>query len=127
METATAKDAQITGIDISTFLVKDADRAIKFWRDTMGLKPSHVFEGKGAEFILNDGSTFGIWKMDDDSWRPGSGIMFAVPDIKHAVEYYRARGVQVSEPEESPVCHMAFAEDSEGNHFIIHQRKDVAV
>ena len=123
METATVKDVQITGIDISTFLVKDADRAIKFWRDTMGLKPSHVFEGQGAEFILSDGSTFGIWKMDDGSWQPGNGIMFAVPDLKAAIEFYRNRGLNVSEAEETPVCHMAFADDSEGNHFILHQRK----
>jgi predicted enzyme related to lactoylglutathione lyase len=123
METTTTQDVQITGIDISTFLVKDADRAIAFWRDKIGLRPTKVFEGKGAEFELADGSTFGIWKMDDDSWQPGSGIMFAVPDIRRAIEYYRARGVQVSDPDESPVCHMAFAEDSEGNHFILHQRK----
>ncbi len=123
METATAKDVQITGIDISTFLVKDPDRATKFWRDTMGLNATQVWDGRGAEFELPDGSTFGLWKMDDGSWSPGSSIMFAVPDIKRAVEYYRSRGVEISESEETPVCHMAFAEDSEGNHFILHQRK----
>jgi len=125
METTAATDVQITGIDISTYLIKDADRAVAFWRDKMGLQPSDVVEGKGAEFILPDGSTFGIWKMDDESWQPGNGIMFAVPDIKRAIEFYRQRGVKISDAEEGRVCHMAFAEDSEGNHFIIHQRKQV--
>jgi len=123
METTVATEGQITGIDISTYLIKDADRAIRFWRDKMGLRPSQVDEGKGAEFIFPDGSTFGIWKMDDGTWQPGNGIMFAVPDINRAIEFYRARGVQVSDADEGRVCHMAFAEDSEGNHFIIHQRK----
>ena len=51
--------------------------------------------------------------------------MFAVPDIQQAVEYYRGRGVEIEGPEESPVCHMAFGEDSEGNNFILHQRKQI--
>ena len=124
METTAAKRVQITGIDIATYLVKDPDRAIEFWRDKMGLKPTTFFEGRGAEFELADGSTFGLWKMDDGSWHPGNGIMFAVPDIQQAVEHYRGRGVKIEGPEETPVCHMAFGEDSEGNNFILHQHKE---
>lgn len=51
--------------------------------------------------------------------------MFAVPDIQAAVEAFKARGVSVSEHvDETPNCYMAFAEDTEGNHFILHQRKN---
>jgi len=123
METTAAKNVQITGIDISTYLVKDPDRAVAFWRDKMGLNVTHLFEGRGAEFELPDGSAFGLWKMDDGSWSPGNGIMFAVSDIQQAIDYYRGRGVKIEGPEESPVCHMAFGEDTEGNNFILHQRK----
>ncbi|GAC1499466.1 MAG: VOC family protein [Vulcanimicrobiaceae bacterium] len=116
-------DATIHGIDIHTYLVKDASRAISFWRDTMGLTPSWQSE-QGAEFELPDGSTFGLWKMDDDSWMPGNGVMFAVADVHAASARFRDRGVRIDEHiEETPVCHMAFAQDSEGNAFMLHQRK----
>ena len=49
--------------------------------------------------------------------------MFAVDDAKAAIEHYRARGLQLSDVIESPVCFMAFGSDPEGNGLIIHQRK----
>jgi predicted enzyme related to lactoylglutathione lyase len=49
--------------------------------------------------------------------------MFAVDDARAAVEHYRSRGLQLSDVMESPVCHMAFGTDPEGNSIIIHQRK----
>jgi predicted enzyme related to lactoylglutathione lyase len=113
----------IGGIDINTYLVKEPARAIAFWRDIMGLTPT--WEGEqGAEFELPDGSYFGIWKMDDGTWAQGNGVMFAVPDVAKAVEHYGGKGVKFVGQDETPVCWMAFAEDSEGNHFILHKRKD---
>ena len=52
--------------------------------------------------------------------------MFAVPDAKATVEKLKAAGVKFGEDGElsdTPVCYMAFATDTEGNGFIIHQRK----
>jgi uncharacterized repeat protein (TIGR03803 family) len=122
-EVQTLSELHISGIDIHTYLVKDPARAIAFWRDTMGLRI--IWESAdGAEFELPDGSTFGLWRMDDGSWEKGSGIMFAVPDVAQAAAALRANGVAVMEHiEETPVCWMAFAEDSEGNAFILHKRK----
>lgn len=118
-------DVAIRGIDIHTYLVKDADRAIGFWRDTMGLKETWVMEGMGAEFELPDGSTFGLWKLDETEggWTKGNGIMFAVDAIDEAVAHFQSRGVQFFHQEETPMCHMAFASDTEGNTFVVHQRK----
>ena len=121
---ATATGIQATGIDIHAYLVKDPKRATQFYKDTLGLKPS--WEGEqGAEFELADGATFGVWKMSDGSWHPSAGVFFAVPDIKAAVEQLKAQGVKLldSEPFESEVCHMIGVEDTEGNSFMIHQRK----
>ena len=113
----------LRGIDIHTYLVKEPARAIAFWRDTMGLVPTWEMED-GAEFGLPDGSTFGLWKMDDGSWVAGNGIMFAVDDVASTAAALRAKGARVAEHiEETPVCFMGFAEDSEGNRFILHQRK----
>ncbi|MDQ2662799.1 MAG: VOC family protein [Candidatus Eremiobacteraeota bacterium] len=121
----TTNASPISGIDITAYLVKDANRAIAFYRDTLGMTPSSVTEGKGAEFTFGD-ATFGIWQMDDDSWSAGSGVMFAVSDLKAAVDLYKSRGVKFQGDghiEDMPHCAMAFGEDSEGNHFILHQHK----
>ena len=114
---------KIKGIDIMTYFVKDANRAIAFYRDVMEMAPTKQWPDQGAEFTLADGATFGLWKLDDCSWEAGSGSMFAVEDAKAAAEYYRAKGAQIEEHvEETPVCFMAFCQDSEGNSFILHQR-----
>lgn len=113
----------IQGIDISTYLVKDAQRAIAFYRDVMEMRPTWLSD-QGAEFTLADGMTFGLWQPDDGEWHPHSGVMFAVDDVSAAADHYRQRGAKIADHiEETPVCFMAFGEDSEGNHFILHHRK----
>lgn len=127
MSKSTSVKPGITGIDIHTYFVKDVARAVAFWRDTMGLPLQKLFENLGAEFELPDGSWFGLWRLteEDGGWRPGGGIMFAVPEIQEAVAYYRSKGVKIEKHiEDTSVCFMAFAKDSEGNDFILHQRKE---
>jgi predicted enzyme related to lactoylglutathione lyase len=112
----------IKGLDISAYLVRDPQRAIEFYRDVLGMTPTEIDDqGRGAEFTLADGSTFGVWKPDDGA--TGGAVMFAVDDAKAAVESYRKRGLALSDVVESPVCFMAFGADPEGNAVIIHQRK----
>jgi predicted enzyme related to lactoylglutathione lyase len=112
----------VKGIDIAAYLVRDPQRQIAFYRDVLGMTPTMIDDqGRGAEFTLADGSTFGVWKPEDGE--TGGAIMFAVDDAKRAVEHYRARGLQLSDVMESPVCLMAFGQDPEGNSIIIHQRK----
>ncbi len=112
----------IKGIDISAYLVRDPEAAIAFYRDVLGMQPTEIDDqGRGAEFTLADGSTFGVWKPDDGA--KGGAMMFAVDDAKEAVEHYRARGLELSDIMESPVCFMSFGQDPEGNAIIIHQRK----
>jgi predicted enzyme related to lactoylglutathione lyase len=120
----TAEAVTVRGIDISTYLVKDVARAKAFYRDTMGFTVTLDYGDNGAEFTFADGTTFGLWKMQDGTWAPGGGVMFAVDDLPKAVEYYQSRGVKIADDRvDSPNCYMAFGEDSEGNSFILHQRK----
>ena len=86
-----ASPSLITGIDITTYLVTDAARAIAFYRDTLGLPLSREYGGQGAEFELSDGVTFGLWKMDDGNFMPSQGVMFAVPDIRAVLHGFRRR------------------------------------
>lgn len=118
----TKTSTAITGVDLTAYLVRDPERAIAFYRDVLGMTPTAIDDqGRGAEFTLGDGSTFGVWKPDDGE--TGGAIMFAVGDAEAAVEHYRARGLGLSDVMESPACFMAFAQDPEGNAIIIHQRK----
>lgn len=116
----------IKGIDIVTYLAQDGERAKAFYRDALGLSVTTDYGPQGAEFELGDGVTFGIWKMPDGSFTPTRGIMFSVDDVKAAVATFKSRGVQFEEDgavHEHPVCFMAFGKDTEGNAFILHQRK----
>ena len=122
-----AEKTAISGIDCALYLVKDMARALKFWTETMGLTPTLTYpRGTGTEFTLADGTTFGLFLMPDGTWHRGNGLMFAVPDINTAVEEFKQRGVKFArggQVMESPICWLAFAEDSEGNYFALHQRK----
>jgi predicted enzyme related to lactoylglutathione lyase len=113
---------KIKGMDIMAYLTGDPQKSIAFYRDVLGLTPTEVDDGgRGAEFTLADGSTFGVWKPDDGETK-GGVVMFAVDDAKAAVEYFRSRGATLTETMESPVCVMAFGNDPDGNGYIIHQR-----
>ncbi|HEV3153731.1 MAG TPA: VOC family protein [Candidatus Baltobacteraceae bacterium] len=120
-QTTTSKGTVI-GTDISGFLVRDPQAMIAFYRDKLGMEPTAIDdEGRGAEFTLSDGSTFGVWKTE--SGETGGFTMLAVDDIHAAREAMTLRGLEISPVDESPVCHMAFGKDPEGNTIIIHQRK----
>jgi catechol 2,3-dioxygenase-like lactoylglutathione lyase family enzyme len=42
---------KITGMDLSGYMVKDAARAIAFYRDVLGLEPVLVYpDNRGAEY-----------------------------------------------------------------------------
>jgi predicted enzyme related to lactoylglutathione lyase len=112
----------IKGIDLAGYLVEDPQRAIAFYRDVLGMTPTDVdADGRGAEFELADGSTFGVWRTPDA--RQAGFVMFAVDDANAKVAELRAKGVPMSDIMETPVCHMAFGPDPEGTAIIIHQRK----
>lgn len=121
----TRSNTSINGIDITTYFTTDPKRSIAFYRDVLGMTPTWVDEEGGAEFTFDDGTTFGVWKPEgsDGVAAPGGGFMLSVDDPEAKVAELRARGVQVSNVDETPVCFMAFAQDPDGNSVIIHKRK----
>jgi uncharacterized protein YndB with AHSA1/START domain/predicted enzyme related to lactoylglutathione lyase len=116
----------IRGIDLNGYMCKDGDRAIAFYRDLFGLEPAMVYpDGRGGEFELPDGSTFGLWGGGDKvmPFQPSNGILFAVDDLQAAIATVTARGLAVHYQTETPNCTMAMINDSEGNILTLHQRK----
>jgi lactoylglutathione lyase len=119
----TQTPASINGVDLAAFLVGDAQRAIAFYRDVMGMTPTEIDEqGRGAEFTLADGQTFGVWHSEDGP-SSGGAMMLSVRDVNAAVSELRARGVEVSDPQDEGACYMAFTSDPDGIALIVHQRK----
>jgi uncharacterized protein YndB with AHSA1/START domain/predicted enzyme related to lactoylglutathione lyase len=117
---------KVTGMDLSGYMVKDAARAIAFYRDVLGLEPVLVYpENRGAEFELPDGTTFGLWGGGGKvmPFQPSNGILFAVDDLDAAVAAVRARGIAVLMELETAVCAMAMIHDTEGNMVTFHKRK----
>jgi len=123
---ASEKAVAITGIDLSGYMVKEAPRAIAFYRDVLGLEPVMVYpDDRGAEYELPDGSTFGLWGGGGKvmPFQPSNGILFAIADLDAAVAAVEANGAGVIMRSETPVCRMAMINDTEGNIVTLHQRK----
>ena len=121
---ATAGATKVKGVDASYYTVKDLGRATKFYNALLGMEPTVTVGDNIVEYTFPDGHTFGLYKTEE--WTPHGGLLFAVDDVHSAVAEHKARGVKFDGDghiEDTPVCHMAFGEDSEGNSFIIHKRK----
>lgn len=116
----------IEGMDLSGYMVKNASRAIAFYRDVLGLEPTRVYpQERGAEYDLADGTTFGLWGGAGDvmPFQPSNGILFTVCDLATAVSRLRERGIPIQKEIDTPVCSMAMILDTEGNTVTLHQRK----
>jgi predicted enzyme related to lactoylglutathione lyase len=123
---ATAGATKVKGVDAAYYMVKDLDRATKFYNDFLGMEPTLAVPGMVTEYTFAGNESFGLYKSPEGEWFSGHGLLFAVDDIKSAVADYKQRGIKFEDDgkiDESPGCWMAFAEDTEGNRFIVHQRK----
>jgi predicted enzyme related to lactoylglutathione lyase len=118
-----AEEIMVTGIDVHIYNVKDFERALAFYTGFIGKQPETLVDGQWAEFELADGSAFAIGKHENHPWQPGYTILFAVPDVKDAIDFVRSHGGKAGDPGESPVCYMSFGEDTEGNQIVLHKRK----
>jgi predicted enzyme related to lactoylglutathione lyase len=116
----------IRGVDTTAYLVKDVDRATRFYTKLLGFDPTLRFEPVGVEWTFPTGETFTIVKPPNAAWEKGGGIHFGVDDINVAVAACKADGISFLDDAkvyETPGCFLSFALDSEGNEFILHQMK----
>lgn len=122
----------ITGFDCITLPVRDLDRAVAFYRDTLGLSPLGGVPGMTAELELSDGNTIAL--TERTAWLPPGvppreplttgavGLAFA--DLEGALAKLRNLGhADQDAPWDTPSCHMAMAHDPEGNALALHRRK----
>ncbi|MDB5095952.1 MAG: glyoxalase [Cyanobacteria bacterium RYN_339] len=123
-----AEPARDRMIDFVVLPVEDMARARAFYEGELGLTPATVSEAMWTEYVLPDDSALALGDMR------AMGIPFA-PNIGGAVGFrtqaldaafakLKALGMASAEELlESPVCHMAFVHDPEGNELILHRHK----
>lgn len=105
--------------------VSDADRAQKFYQETLELKPTRT-EAGGAWVEYDLGATT-IGVGQHPAWQPsrdGTTVAFEVDDIDAVIKTLKERGVAFDmDKTETPVCWMAQFRDPDGNKLVVHQRK----
>jgi len=106
--------------------VSDAERARKFYQETLELKPTTTaMEGAWVEYDLGP-TTIGVgchpaWKPSRD----GTTVAFEVEDIDASITKLNLRDVSSNiEKMETPVCWMAQFRDPDGNKLVVHKRKN---
>ena len=119
---------RITENAFSCYPVADMARARQFYEDVLGLKPTMTVGEPGGmqwtEYDLANGTlSLGAGAPD---WKPtatGCSVGLEVEDFDAAIAHLKANGVKFKmEPFPTPVCHMAFIYDPEGNLICIHKR-----
>jgi predicted enzyme related to lactoylglutathione lyase len=124
--TATDSTRLVTGVDFVAQLVKDFDRAVAFYGDTLGLHRSVHRPDRGfAEFETGNLtlSLIDPAKMGMEHHVGHNTIALHVDDVAAARATLESRGVQFhGDIFDTGVCHMAFFADSEGNDLMLHSR-----
>lgn len=128
---ATTKISAPRGLDAVYYMVKDVARARKFYEEVLGFEPTVVSEAGewvGVEYEMPTGQTFGLGKSESVPWRPSGGAMISVEDVAEATRrVFEGGGTVLAGPFEGPICHTSMCEDTEGNAFALHHRKDGSV
>jgi predicted enzyme related to lactoylglutathione lyase len=108
--------------------VTDMARARAFYEGTLNLTPGSVFDGGDKAWVEYEVGphVLAITNMSED-WKPGTeggGVALEMENFDEAVAWMREKGVKfISEPMETPVCHMVLISDPDGNSICIHKRK----
>jgi predicted enzyme related to lactoylglutathione lyase len=112
--------------DFVSVPVEDMERARTFYNETLGL-PLVDADAGFPEFDLGNVSLYLIdpTKIGGEFAPHTSMIALRVPDVAEARANLEAAGVEFQgEIRETPVCHMAFFNDTEGNALMLHRRFD---
>ena len=115
-----------------SLLITDLDRAVRFYRDVLGLP--HLFTFGQLTFFDVQGLRLYLHEVAEEDWKPGSVAYFLVDDIKASFDALVARGVTTDSPphvvftdESTGVAEwMCFFTDTEGNTLALLSRQPAA-
>ncbi len=114
-------------IDVVIYPVKDLQRAVTFYRDTLGFPTDET--GDSGNWIEIDMTSVTLALTSARTYGTpgptGGTIAVAVDDVQATTEQLRQKGVTIiNGPFDAGSCHMALIEDIDGNRLWLHQRKD---
>jgi predicted enzyme related to lactoylglutathione lyase len=114
---------EITGTDFVGVPTQDMERAIAFYKDTLGLRQD---EHREAEFWAGT-TCYSLWKPEwaGMEFAPSTTCFIAlhVDDVAAARTELETKGVDfTADTLDTKVCHMAFFTDPDGNSLMLHNR-----
>lgn len=118
---------KVQEIAFSCYPVTDMERSRRFYEGLLGLTLTANHEMEGAHWVEYDigagtlalGVAPGMLPSRD-----GCSVALEVEDFDQALAELQAAGVEIQfGPLETPVCHMVFVRDPDGNSVGIHRRK----
>jgi predicted enzyme related to lactoylglutathione lyase len=116
-------NAKASGIDAIYFSVDDVARSIAFYKGLLDVKETTWENEHGAEWILGDGSAFGIGKIPG-AHVPSGTVLFAVPNATALTpRVIELGGKLTGDLRDLPPCLQQWCLDPDGNAFVLHQRK----
>jgi catechol 2,3-dioxygenase-like lactoylglutathione lyase family enzyme len=113
----------ITRLDFIGIPSRDADRALSFYRDTLGLRPD-----EHAHYESWAGDTcIAVWMPEQAGMefvaQRGNPLPLGVDDVPAARAALEAEGVSfLGETLDTGVCQMALFRDPDGNDLMLHHR-----
>jgi predicted enzyme related to lactoylglutathione lyase len=118
---------KVTELAFTCYPVTDIARARAFYEGLLGLVPTMNHETPGGHWIEYDIGAATLAIGSAPGWEPssqGCSVALEVDDFDAAIAELQAANVPIKVgPMETPVCHMAFVSDPDGNSVGIHRRK----
>jgi catechol 2,3-dioxygenase-like lactoylglutathione lyase family enzyme len=118
---------RITEIAFSCYPVTDVARARAFYEGVLGLTPAMNHETPNGHWIEYEIGSGTLSLGSAPGWNPspeGCSVALEVENFDQAIAELRAAETPFQfGPIETPVCHMAFVKDPDGNAICIHHRK----
>lgn len=84
----------VQGLNNVKHHVRDWEKSVDFYRDTLGLKPLLVVPGQWAEFALPDGGKIGLVAAHDDVTHPPH-VMLRVSDLTAMLAAMKTGGATI--------------------------------
>ena len=116
---------KVKGIDAIYFSVTDVSRAAAFYKGLLDVKETSWESEHGAEWILDDGSAFGVGKLPGAPHVPSGTVLFAVPNVEALVSRVTELGGKLTgDVRDLEPCRQQWCLDPDGNVFVLHQKKN---
>lgn len=118
----------IKEIAFTAYPAKDVQALREWYATTLGLKFGNPFEQEGVLMYDEAEVGTGWFSLMTNDWMEvaagsASGVAFEVDDIEATKADLTAKGVDVPDIYDTPVCRVVSIKDAEGNKVTFHQHK----